>query len=123
MPGVVLIAALIPVSDAIQTTGGSDLVAGLLRTVFGGMPGILAVGGVMLASMAVTPFLYPNISKPRRTTPGAFCWPGCNTHRTCVWLDRMELKSEERSVLALPTSSDDVPATIDVHNVSLIDAL
>ena len=56
-PLLVLIAALIPVSDAIQTTGGSDLVAGLLRQVFGGMPGILAVGGVMLASMAVTPFL------------------------------------------------------------------
>jgi len=56
-PLLVLIAALIPVSDAIQTTGGSDLVAGLLRNVFGGMPGILAVGGVMLASMAVTPFL------------------------------------------------------------------
>ncbi|WP_313002019.1 hypothetical protein [Brevundimonas sp.] len=72
MPGVVLIAALIPVSDAIQTTGGSDLVAGLLRTVFGGMPGILAVGGVMLASMAVTPFLYPN----RRTTPGGFLLAG-----------------------------------------------
>jgi len=56
-PLLVLIAALIPVSDAIQTTGGSDLIAGLLRNVFGGMPGILAVGGVMLASMAVTPFL------------------------------------------------------------------
>lgn len=56
-PLLVLIAALIPVSDAIQQTGGSDLIAGLLRNVFGGMPGILAVGGVMLASMAVTPFL------------------------------------------------------------------
>lgn len=56
-PLLVLIAALIPVSDAIQSTGGSDLIAGLLRNVFGGMPGILAVGGVMLASMAVTPFL------------------------------------------------------------------
>lgn len=56
-PLLVLVAALIPVSDAIQQTGGSDLIAGLLRNVFGGMPGILAVGGVMLASMAVTPFL------------------------------------------------------------------
>lgn len=34
----------------------------------------------------------------------------------------MKLKSEERSDLALPTSSDEVPATIDAHNVSLIDA-
>jgi di/tricarboxylate transporter len=56
-PLLVLIAALIPVSDAIQNTGGSDLIAGLLRSVFGGMPGVIAVGGVMLASMAVTPFL------------------------------------------------------------------
>ena len=56
-PLLVLIAALIPVSDAIQSTGGSDLIAGLLRDIFGGMPGIVAVGGVMLASMAVTPFL------------------------------------------------------------------
>lgn len=56
-PLLVLIAALIPVSDAIQNTGGSDLIAGLLRDVFGGMPGVIAVGGVMLASMAVTPFL------------------------------------------------------------------
>lgn len=56
-PLLVLIAALIPVSDAIQNTGGSDLIASLLRNVFGGMPGVIAVGGVMLASMAVTPFL------------------------------------------------------------------
>ena len=56
-PLLVLIAALIPVSDAIQQTGGSDLIAGGLRQVFGGMPGVIAVGGVLLASMAVTPFL------------------------------------------------------------------
>lgn len=56
-PLLVLIAALIPVSDAIQQTGGSDLIAGLLRHVFNGLPGILAVAGVLLASMAVTPFL------------------------------------------------------------------
>ena len=56
-PLLVLIAALIPVSDAIQQTGGSDLVAGLLRDLFVGLPGILAIAGVMLASMAVTPFL------------------------------------------------------------------
>lgn len=56
-PLLVLIAALIPVSDAIQSTGGSELIAGLLRDVFTGLPGVVAVGGVMLASMAVTPFL------------------------------------------------------------------
>jgi len=56
-PLLVLIAALIPVSDAIQQTGGSELIAGLLRHVFSGLPGVLAICGVMLASMAVTPFL------------------------------------------------------------------
>ena len=56
-PLLVLIAALIPVSDAIQSTGGSDLIAGLLRHVFTGLPGVVAIAGVMLASMAVTPFL------------------------------------------------------------------
>ncbi|MDQ1193765.1 di/tricarboxylate transporter [Brevundimonas vesicularis] len=56
-PLLVLIAALIPVSEAIQSTGGSDLIAGLLRHVFTGLPGVVAITGVMLASMAVTPFL------------------------------------------------------------------
>ena len=56
-PLLVLVAALIPVSDAIQQTGGADLIAGALSGVFAGAPGVLAVGGVLVASMAVTPFL------------------------------------------------------------------
>ena len=56
-PLLVLIAALIPVSDAIQQTGGADLIAGLMRDLFTGLPAVLAVGGLMLAAMAVTPFL------------------------------------------------------------------
>ncbi|WP_296819870.1 SLC13 family permease [Brevundimonas sp.] len=56
-PLLVLVAALIPVSDAIQQTGGADLIAGALSGVFAGAPGVLAVGGVLFASMAVTPFL------------------------------------------------------------------
>ena len=56
-PLLVLIAALIPVSNAIQTTGGADLIAGALGGLFTGLPGVLAVGGLMLAAMAVTPFL------------------------------------------------------------------
>jgi di/tricarboxylate transporter len=56
-PLLVLIAALIPVSDAIQQTGGAALIASALKDVFGGLPGVLAVGGVMAVSMAVTPFL------------------------------------------------------------------
>ncbi len=56
-PLLVLVAALIPVSDAIQQTGGSDLIAGLLSGLFTGLPGVVAVAGVLFASMAVTPFL------------------------------------------------------------------
>lgn len=56
-PLLVLVAALIPVSDAIQQTGGSDLIAGLLSGLFTGLPGVIAVAGVLFASMAVTPFL------------------------------------------------------------------
>lgn len=56
-PLLVLIAALIPVSAAIQTTGGDDLVATALSGLFGAMPGLLAIGALMLVSMAVTPFL------------------------------------------------------------------
>jgi len=56
-PLLVLIAALIPVSDAIQKTGGADLIADWLSVAFHGMPGLLAIGAVMLGSMVVTPFL------------------------------------------------------------------
>ncbi|WP_245620102.1 SLC13 family permease [Phenylobacterium immobile] len=56
-PLLVLIACLIPVSDAIQKTGGADLVAHLLSGAFGALPGVVAIGAVMLGSMAVTPFL------------------------------------------------------------------
>ncbi len=56
-PLLVLIAALIPVSDAIQQTGGADLIAGLLRGAFQGIPPVVAVAGMMFAAMAVTPFL------------------------------------------------------------------
>lgn len=56
-PLLVLIACLIPVSDAIQKTGGADLIANLLAGVFGQAPGIMAIAGVLAVTMAVTPFL------------------------------------------------------------------
>lgn len=56
-PLLVLIAALIPVSDAIRASGGSDLVAGALAGVFHGRPPILALGATMLVALAATPFL------------------------------------------------------------------
>jgi di/tricarboxylate transporter len=56
-PVLVLIAALIPVSDAIRATGGADLVAEALAGAFQGRPPILAVGAIMAVAMAATPFL------------------------------------------------------------------
>jgi di/tricarboxylate transporter len=56
-PLLVLIAALIPVSDAVRATGGSELVAHALAGAFQGRPPILALGAVMLVAMAATPFL------------------------------------------------------------------
>ncbi len=56
-PLLVLVAALIPVSEAIQATGGDDLIASMLSGVFGAMPGLLAITALMFVSMAVTPFL------------------------------------------------------------------
>jgi di/tricarboxylate transporter len=56
-PVLVLIAALIPVSDAIRATGGAELVASGLANAFRGQPPILALGTMMLVAMAATPFL------------------------------------------------------------------
>ncbi|MFO1057619.1 MAG: SLC13 family permease [Dongiaceae bacterium] len=54
---IVLLAALIPVSEAIQTTGGTDLIAAGLQRVVGGLPPIGALGLMILLAMAITPFL------------------------------------------------------------------
>jgi di/tricarboxylate transporter len=56
-PLLVLIACLIPVSDAIRATGGSDLIAQAMADLFRGQPGILALGAIMAVAMAATPFL------------------------------------------------------------------
>jgi len=56
-PLLVLIAALIPVSDTIRATGGADLIAVMLADLFRGQPAILALGAVMAVAMAATPFL------------------------------------------------------------------
>jgi di/tricarboxylate transporter len=56
-PLLVLIACLIPVSEAIRATGGSELIAQTLADLFRGQPGFLALGAVMAVAMAATPFL------------------------------------------------------------------
>jgi di/tricarboxylate transporter len=54
---IVLLAALIPVSGAIQATGGTDLIAAGLELVAGALPPILALGLMIVLAMAITPFL------------------------------------------------------------------
>ncbi|SFE11426.1 SLC13 family permease [Methylobacterium sp. yr596] len=56
-PVIVLLGALIPVSDAVRTTGGTDLIAGALSNVMHTVPPMLAIGLLLIAAMAVTPFL------------------------------------------------------------------
>lgn len=56
-PVLVLLGALIPVSEAVRSTGVSDLIAERLSAVAGAMPPMGALALVMVAAMAVTPFL------------------------------------------------------------------
>ena len=56
-PILVMLAALIPVSDSLRVTGATDVFAGLLAQVGAGLPGWGAVGLMLVAAMAVTPFL------------------------------------------------------------------
>jgi di/tricarboxylate transporter len=56
-PILVMLGALIPVSDSLRTTGGTDLIAGLLSTAAQNLPAIGALALIMVAAMAVTPFL------------------------------------------------------------------
>lgn len=56
-PILVMLGALIPVSDALRTTGGTDVIAAWLSTAGAQLPGIGALALIMVAAMAVTPFL------------------------------------------------------------------
>lgn len=56
-PVLVLIAALIPVSDAVRATGGADLVARGLASLFESAPPMLPLIAILAAAMAATPFL------------------------------------------------------------------
>jgi di/tricarboxylate transporter len=56
-PILVLLACLIPISDAINSTGGAELVANALAAITRSVPGYATVTLVLVASMAVTPFL------------------------------------------------------------------
>ena len=56
-PLLVMIGALIPVSDAIRTSGGADVIASALANLAHVLPPWGAVALIMAAAMALTPFL------------------------------------------------------------------
>lgn len=56
-PILLMLAALIPVSDTLRSTGTTDLFASWLATIGGGLPGWASVALILVAAMAVTPFL------------------------------------------------------------------
>ncbi|ODT69733.1 MAG: permease [Pelagibacterium sp. SCN 63-23] len=56
-PILIMLACLIPVSESLQSTGGTDLVATWLTATAQVLPGWAALALIMVAAMAVTPFL------------------------------------------------------------------
>jgi len=56
-PILVMLGALIPVSDALRTTGGTDLIAGWLSSAAGQLPTMGSLALIMAVAMAVTPFM------------------------------------------------------------------
>lgn len=56
-PVLILVAALIPVSETVQASGGTDLIAGWLSGAFNGLPPLLTLTAMMAVAMAATPFL------------------------------------------------------------------
>jgi di/tricarboxylate transporter len=56
-PLIVMLGALIPVSDALRSTGGTELIAGWLSAAAQNLSPIGALALIMAAAMAVTPFL------------------------------------------------------------------
>lgn len=56
-PILVMIGALIPVSDSLRTTGATELIAAWLSAAASGMPAWGALALILVAAMAVTPFL------------------------------------------------------------------
>jgi di/tricarboxylate transporter len=56
-PILVMLAALIPVSDSLRTTGATDVLAAVLADVAAGLPAYGALALILVTAMAVTPFL------------------------------------------------------------------
>jgi len=56
-PILVMLGALIPVSEALEQTGGTELISNGLSSLAAGLSPAAAVGLIMVAAMAATPFL------------------------------------------------------------------
>jgi di/tricarboxylate transporter len=56
-PILVMLAALIPVSDSLRSTGATDIIAGWLAGVGATLPAYGALGLILVVAMAITPFL------------------------------------------------------------------
>lgn len=56
-PILLMLAALIPVSESLRTTGATDIIAYGLSEIADGLPPFAAIVLIMVAAMAVTPFL------------------------------------------------------------------
>lgn len=56
-PVIILLAAMIPVSEALRTTGGTDIIAQLVTDATSGLTPPLILGLILIATMLVTPFL------------------------------------------------------------------
>ena len=54
----ILIGALTPISEAVQHTGGTALIAGLLAHILTGIAPILVLGALLVAAMIAAPFLH-----------------------------------------------------------------
>jgi di/tricarboxylate transporter len=56
-PILIMLGALIPLSDSLRTTGGTDVIAGWLSAAAGALPPMGMLALIMIAALAVTPFL------------------------------------------------------------------
>ena len=56
-PILVMLGALLPVSESVRATGGADLIAGWLSQLSSTLPPYGALAMIMIAAMATTPFL------------------------------------------------------------------
>ena len=57
-PVIIMLGCLIPVGEGLKETGATDVVAQLLSTWAANMPGLYALGLMLVASMILTPFLH-----------------------------------------------------------------